>query len=1052
MSDSSNRAKEIFLEALNHTNDVTAFIAGACGSDEDLRQRVEALLDANNEAGDFLPASSPEVSMDADDFVEMTQQLDGSSRKTSNQIGPYKLLEEIGEGGMGTVWVAEQSKPIKRKVALKLIKAGMDSKQVLARFEAERQALAMMDHPNIARVVDAGMTEQGRPYFAMEYVKGVPLTEYCDHAKLSVKERLELFMLVCSAVQHAHQKGIIHRDLKPSNILVCLYDGKPVPKVIDFGLAKAMHQSLTEKTLHTSHGMMVGTPMYMSPEQAESNNLDVDTRTDVYSLGVILYELLTGTTPLEKAQFKQAAVNEILRLITEEEALKPSSRLSGSASLPNLAAQRSIDPGQLARQISGDLDWVVMKALEKERSRRYETANGLAADIQRHLTDEPVSASPPSAKYRLQKFVKRNRVGVITASLVGVALVLAVVGTSWGMWSASVAAGKEAKQREIAEQNEQKAQEATELAKQQLSQLKQVARNFAAMMKGINPSAPLPKGQTVYDLLRIRAEEMAKLLAPDNVGDPFIATELKQAMGEALRDLKSPEKALQLLEQVLEFKKQELGENDPATLSAQYHVASVYAELGQQPKALALLELTLAQREKVLPAGHPDIVRSLKGLGMIHALMGKLPESIKYSERAAQLIEDYDLGLPQALQIRYNIMVAYQNLATYGNAKKSAAKVVEIADKLSLPPGNPFVHTAQFLLAFHRAYDGELDAGIAEMTRLSELAMQARGVFSGHGLDLLGDAYVRVGRIGDAIRLLEDAIDVIETSGATSDDRLSLVRSYRVSLFGYRMSESRAAADESCRLLLTLRHQLHAASEAGPESDSNASVSRMCALQLARCYSGIGDNSKALDVLKSVCEEAGIDPDADITHQTWIVHKLISYCYFKEGRLPESVILSRKLLKYFRTSTVPVNYHDELAFLGLMLNKLESYEEAEVHLRESWNGKKQMFPGLWETFETQSTLGESLLGQEKWKEAEQMLLEGFQGMKEREDLMYWHQKSSLEKAAKRLVRLYKAMDNEANAAKWQKTVEELHKKYPPISPSKDNADAAKKSATESSKI
>ena len=261
----------------------------------------------------------------------------------------------------------------------------MDSQQVLARFEAERQALAMMDHPNIARVLDGGMTEQGRPYFAMEYVKGVPLTEYCDNAKLSLKERLELFVPICRAVQHAHQKGIIHRDLKPSNILVCLYDGKPVPKVIDFGLAKAMHHSLTEQSLYTAHGMMIGTPLYMSPEQAEQNNLDIDTRTDVYSLGVILYELLTGTTPLEKAQIKQAAYNEVLRLIKEVEPPKPSTRLSGSDALPSVAAQRSIEPAQLTRRISGDLDWVVMKALEKERSRRYETANGLAEDIRRHL-------------------------------------------------------------------------------------------------------------------------------------------------------------------------------------------------------------------------------------------------------------------------------------------------------------------------------------------------------------------------------------------------------------------------------------------------------------------------------------------------------------------------------------------------------------------------------------------------------------------------------------------------------------------------------------------
>ena len=307
--------------------------------------------------------------------------------------GRYKLLEAIGEGGMGAVWVAEQTQPVRRKVALKLIKAGMDSKSVLARFEAERQALAVMDHPNIAKVLDGGLTETGRPFFVMEYVKGVPITEYCDAARLSMPERLQLFVQVCQAVQHAHQKGIIHRDLKPSNILVAPHDDRPVPKVIDFGLAKAMHQPLTEQTLHTAHGALLGTPLYMSPEQAQLNNLDVDTRSDLYSLGVLLYELLTGTTPLEKQRFKEAAWDEIRRIIREEEPPRPSMRLSSSQALPSLAAGRQTEPAQLTKLVRGELDWIVMKALEKDRTRRYETANGFALDIQRYLAGEPVLAA-----------------------------------------------------------------------------------------------------------------------------------------------------------------------------------------------------------------------------------------------------------------------------------------------------------------------------------------------------------------------------------------------------------------------------------------------------------------------------------------------------------------------------------------------------------------------------------------------------------------------------------------------------------------------------------
>lgn len=401
------------------------------------------------------------------------------------QIGPYRILEKLGEGGMGTVYLAEQRAPVRRRVALKIIKPGMDTGQVIARFEAERQALAMMDHPNIARVFDGGVTEHGRPYFAMENVKGVPLTEYCDDSKLSVRERLKLFIPICHAVQHAHQKGIIHRDLKPSNILICLFDGKPIPKVIDFGLAKAMNQSLTERTVYTAHGMMVGTPLYMSPEQAEFNNLDIDTRTDVYALGVILYELLTGTTPLERAQITKAAHDEVLRLIKHFDPPKPSVRLNSSQELPRVAAQRRIEPEQLSRRVTGDLDWVVMKSLEKERSRRYETANGLAEDLHRHLSDEPVSAGPPSARYRMQKFVKRNRAGVLAVGAIVTAMLLGVAGTTAGMlWALS-----ERDVAEAAREAESKARaEATsnaELASEEAVRASKAEQRIAATLRQV---------------------------------------------------------------------------------------------------------------------------------------------------------------------------------------------------------------------------------------------------------------------------------------------------------------------------------------------------------------------------------------------------------------------------------------------------------------------------------------------------------------------------------------------------------------------------------------
>ncbi len=428
MNDLPNRDVVIFTEAVNLPADErTPYLERACGGDAKLRQKVEALLQTHDHVGDFLEESPQRATIEA--------RIDGSTNeKPGDRIGRYKLLQQIGEGGCGVVYMAEQEAPVRRRVALKIIKLGMDTKGVIARFEAERQVLALMDHPNIAKVFDAGATESGRPYFVMQLIRGDKITEYCDQNSLSTEERLKLFIQVCQAIQHAHQKGIIHRDIKPSNILVTMtVEGRALPVVIDFGIAKATtNQPLTDKTLFTAFEMLIGTPAYMSPEQAALTSMDVDTRTDIYSLGVLLYELLTSATPFDVGELLKKGLDEIRRVIREQEPVRPSTRLSKmtEADLTTVAQRRKCEPPGLIRAISGDLDWIAMTAMEKDRTRRYGTANGLALDVQRFLSNEAVLARPPSAVYKFRKLVLRNKLLFIGVSVIAVLLFASLIAVS----------------------------------------------------------------------------------------------------------------------------------------------------------------------------------------------------------------------------------------------------------------------------------------------------------------------------------------------------------------------------------------------------------------------------------------------------------------------------------------------------------------------------------------------------------------------------------------------------------------------------------------------
>lgn len=471
--------KSIFLDALDfESSEAQAqFLAEACAGDQALRASVNRLLTAHQEHVHVIDDPVAEWRPNDKDLLEDTLITEREiSEDEGSVVGCYRLMEQIGEGGFGLVYVAEQQEPVRRQVALKILKPGMDSKEVVARFEAERQALAMMDHPNIAAVFDAGTTEVGRPYFVMELVRGIAITDFCDQQKLNIQARLQLFVNVCKAIQHAHQKGVIHRDIKPSNVLVTSHDGVPVVKVIDFGIAKAIGQRLTDKTIYTRFTAMIGTPLYMSPEQAEMSGLDVDTRSDIYSLGVLLYELLTGTTPFDRQRLGEATYDELRKIIREEEPPRPSDRLTTLGRLESTLMNSPNQRGdQLSRLVKGDLDWIAMKAMEKDRQRRYETVSELAADVDRFLNDAPIEARPPSSMYRLKKMAKRNKVMLVTVSLVMASLFL---GTTVSIWQATKAIA-ERNDKEEALQSAVQAQNEADAAKEQIQQ-------FAERLKQAN--------------------------------------------------------------------------------------------------------------------------------------------------------------------------------------------------------------------------------------------------------------------------------------------------------------------------------------------------------------------------------------------------------------------------------------------------------------------------------------------------------------------------------------------------------------------------------------
>jgi serine/threonine protein kinase len=1021
MAADPRRVKELFAAALELSDLAArqALLDRECVGDEELRRRVAALLHAHAQPQPALDQPLAAVGPVAPELTGPYNDAPVTSAEQAGTVlaGKYKLLEKIGEGGMGSVWMVQQQEPVKRTVAVKLIRRGDDSRAVLTRFEAERQALALMDHPSIAKVLDAGTTERGAPFFVMELVKGVPITKFCDERRLTPKQRLELFIPVCQAIQHAHQKGIIHRDIKPSNVLVALYDDRPVPKVIDFGLAKATGPQLTEQTMVTGFGALVGTPQYMSPEQATLNNLDIDTRSDIFSLGVLLYELLAGSPPLGRKELEKAGMLEILRAIREEEPPRPSVKLSSDHALPSLAANRGTEPARLTRLLRGEIDWIVMKALEKERMRRYETANGFALDIQRYLADEPVQAGPPSAVYRLRKFVKRNKGAVLAAGLVLLALLVGIVGTTLGLLQAE-AARQDAETAQAAEatraEGERRARldaqraaaaaraakvtadaaavaerqaaataskaaraekRANEQAQKRLRQIENGIQILTSVFHDLDPNSAATEGVSLRVLLGRRLGEAVQQLQGDAVGDKEVVARLQNWLGAALVGLGELAQAEVVLTKARQTFAESLGAEHLDTLGTMHNLAEAYRLQGKHAQAEALCRQVLAGRVARLGAEHLLTLDTKNNLAMLYLDQRKLAQA---EPLCRQVLAGYlaQLGPEHArtLTAKNNLALLYTNQKKAAPAEKLFKEVLAVY-RAQLGDDHFFTIRIKNNLAVLYSAQGK----VAEAVALQEEVLEAGTATLGpnHPTMLLtkfnlATHYAETRKWDRSIRLFEEVVaQWKKTRGATDANTVKALASLG------------AACRDAGRLDEGIRHleEAWAAAQRPPEPLPT--------------------------------ELAGIPANLALAHD-------------QARQFARSEPLYRALLRQSERQFGNDDLRTALfkGKLGLNLLSQKKHAEAEPLLREYLALCEAKLPVRWELFRLRWLLGAALLGQKKYAEAEPLLKDGYRGLKQHQAQMPAAMRQRrLVEALERLVELYEATGNADEAARWRKEVE-----------------------------